>query len=295
MNLTTASKMCTTLILKNPSIETAVTHFNTGFSSNDVIQVSANRHKYIVKIPRQPTTSPNAAATCKAEAMRTAWAARCGFGPQVLCIDPETGAFAMERLRGHTLTAADLVQQQRLPQVVRLLLRIHTAPPAKWMWRYDPMNSVTTMLEAVKASHAIMAPTEVRLIEEIVCSTAEMVKDHPWVLCHNDFHSHNIFSQPAAGGYPEHLMAIDFEECDLGDPMWDLAYLIVNLELEHHPYRLADLYGATSHERVRVGAYIPLALAHCATWAALRGGAWVQHYKELMGRLDKLKPGREGP
>ena len=159
------------------------------------------------------------------------------------------------------------------------------------------MNSVTTMLEAVKRTHAIMAPTEVRLIEEIVSRTKEMVKEHPWVLCHNDFHCHNIFLQQpvAAGGTIEHLMAIDFEECDLGDPMWDLAYLIVNLEMEHHPHRLADLYGATSHERVRVGAYIPLALAHCATWAALRGGAWVQHYKELMERLDKLKPGREGP
>ncbi|KAI4231009.1 MAG: hypothetical protein LQ349_005893 [Xanthoria aureola] len=291
MNFTIASRMCTILILKDPTIKTAVSHFNNGFSSNDVIQVSAkNRHKYIVKIPRQPTTPPNAAAACKAEAMRTAWAARCGFGPKVLCIDPESGGFAMERLRGHTLTAADMMPQ-RLPQVVRLLLRIHTAPPAKWMRRYDPMNSVSTMLEAVKRTHA-MAPTEVRLIEEIVASTKEMVKDHPWVLCHNDFHSHNIFLQPTAesttDSCTEHLVAIDFEECDLGDPMWDLAYLIVNLELEHHPYKLADLYGTTLYERLRVGAYIPLALAHCATWAALRGGPWVQHYKELMERLNRV-------
>lgn len=81
----------------------------------------------------------------------------------------------MERLQGHTLTAADMVQQQRLPQIVRLLLRIHTARPTKWMWQYDPMNSVSTMLEAVKRTHA-MAPIEVRLIEEIVSRTREMVK-----------------------------------------------------------------------------------------------------------------------
>ncbi|KAI4089151.1 MAG: hypothetical protein LQ339_008593, partial [Xanthoria mediterranea] len=220
MNFTLASKMCTILILKDPSIKTAVAHFNNGFSSNDVIQVTTQRNEYIVKIPRQPPP-PKAAATCKAEAMRTAWAARCGVGPKVLCIDPESGGFAMERLRGHTLTAADMMQQQRLPQIVRLLLRIHTAPPAKWMWRYDPINSVTTMLEAVKRTHAIMAPTEVRLIEEIVSSTKEVVDGHPWVLCHNDFHSHNIFLQPVAGGTrscTKHLMAIDFEECDLGDP-----------------------------------------------------------------------------
>lgn len=287
MNFTLASRMCTIFILKDPSIKTTVTHFNNGFSPNDVIQVTTQQNKYIVKIPRQPPP-PNAAATCKAEAMRTAWAARCGFGPKVLCIDPESGGFAMEHLRGQTLTAAAMMQPQRLlPQIVQLLLRIHTAPPAKWMWRYDPMNSVSTMLEGVKHRLA-MAPTEVRLIEDIVSRTKEMVKDHPWVLCHNDFHCHDIFLQPAAAGTREHLMAIDFEECDLGDPMWDLAYLIVNLELEHHPYRLADLYGATLYERLRVGAYIPLALAYCATWAALRGGPWFQHRKELMERLKKV-------
>ncbi|KAI4279922.1 MAG: hypothetical protein L6R38_004862 [Xanthoria sp. 2 TBL-2021] len=280
--------MCTILILGDPSIETAVTPFPSGWSSNDIIQVSTNQNNFIVKIPRQPSL-PNAAARCKAEAIRTAWAANRGFGPRLLYIDPESGGFAMERLRGQTLTVETI--KQRLPQVVRLLRRIYTARPAKWMWRFDPANGVKTMLETVKSTNA-MQPSEVRLIEEIISNTAEMVKDHPWVLCHNDFHSYNIFLQPAKTRFcTENLMAIDFEECDLGDPMWDLAYLIVSLELEHDPYDLEDLYDATLRERRRVQAYIPLAMIYCATWAAVRGGPWERHCKELMGRLNGLVGG----
>ena len=83
----------------------------------------------------------------------------------------------------------------------------------------------------------------------------------------------------------EKLLAIDFEDCDLGDPMWDLAYLTVNLGMEATPLALADLYGAEVDERRRLQAYIPLAMAHCATWAGVHAGPWVQHQSELIGKL----------
>ncbi|KAL9023191.1 MAG: hypothetical protein Q9180_008337 [Flavoplaca navasiana] len=181
--------------------------------------------------------------------------------------------------------------KSRLPAVMRLLRRIHNTPPAKWMWRYDPVAVVKNQLEAVKSSKA-MESNEVTLIEKIISNTAKTVKGHPWVLCHNDFHSHNIFLQPAETRYrAEKLMVIDFEESDLGDPMWDLAYLIVNLEMDQAPHQMETLYGVTSDERLRVRAYIPLALAHCATWAAVRGGAWMQHSMELTERLKGIADG----
>ena len=81
------------------------------------------------------------------------------------------------------------------------------------------------------------------------------------------------------------LLAIDFEDCDLGDPMWDLAYLTVNLEFEGTPLALADLYGADMDEQRRLRAYVPLAMAHCVTWAGVQAGMWVRHQSELMERL----------
>lgn len=70
--------------------------------------------------------------------------------------------------------------------------------------------------------------------------------------------------------------------------MWDLAYLTVNLELEREPFSLLHLYGADAEEGRRVLAYLPLAMAHCAMWAALHGGVWAQHQREVMGRLRKV-------
>ncbi|KAL8853707.1 MAG: hypothetical protein Q9221_001518 [Calogaya cf. arnoldii] len=89
--------------------------------------------------------------------------------------------------------------------------------------RFDPLNSVKTMLEGMKSTKALKLD-EINCMEDIISNTAKSVKDHPWVLCHNDFHSHNLFLQAAKTNYcTGELMAIDFEDCNLGDPMRDLA------------------------------------------------------------------------
>lgn len=61
--------------------------------------------------------------------------------------------------------------------------------------------------------------------------------------------------------------------------------MAVNLELEQRPNSFGVISGASEEEMRRVQAYVPLAMAHCATWAAIRGGAWTQHQEELMKRL----------
>ncbi|KAL8769225.1 MAG: hypothetical protein Q9209_004726 [Squamulea sp. 1 TL-2023] len=278
-NLALASQLCAAMILKDSAMKDVTTHFPSGWSSNDVIQVASHPQHFIVKLPRR-LGNLDAAARCMAEAVRTEWAANHGFGPQVLVIDTESGGFVMERLEGQTLTIEMI--KQRLPQTAKLLRRIHGAEAADWMSKFDPMEIVKGQLDSVKTVHA-MEDEEIRLVERIIYDTTRVVKGHPWVPCHNDFHSHNIFLLPSGG-----MMAIDFEDCDLGDPMWDLAYLIVNLELEVLSSEVEDLYGVTMWERSRVQAYLPLAMAHCATWAAIRGAPWIQHYREIMGRLKEV-------
>ena len=90
------------------------------------------------------------------------------------------------------------------------------------------------------------------------------------------------------GKTPERLVAIDFEDCDLGDPMWDLAYLATNLELEQQVSLLEDLNAAHADEKRRARAYIPLAMVHCATCAALHGEMWAQNSKDLMERVKAI-------
>ena len=288
INLALASKLCTALMPEGSITETVTKHFPSGWSFNDVIQVSipspTHQHRFIVKLPRRQMSSCDA-ASCQAEALRTCWAAKHGFGPKVLAMDEESGGFIMEFIEGRTLTIGMI--KSRLRQAVDMLRRIHEAEATNWMKRYDPMEIVRQHLKCVKERNA-MPHKDVRLVESIIRDTGETVKDHPWMPCHNDFHSHNVMLGRAGRDGSERLLAIDFEDCDLADPMWDLAYLTVNLELEHEPHSLEYLYGASAEDRRRARAYVPLAMAHCATWAALHGGPWARHQKDVMERLRKV-------
>ena len=280
-NLAVASKLCTTFLHPYSTPKPTTTYIPSGWSSNDVILVSLPPHLFVVKLPRRCQISSQLDTTaCHAEAVRTLWAASYGFGPKVLATDEHSGGFAMEYIEGSAL-GVEMIKRRFLPEVIAMLRRIHDAPAESWMRRYNPMAVVRRQLEGVK-ERSSMAPEDVYLIEGIIRGTEEAVRDHPWSPCHNDFHSQNVMLVGDGS-----LRVIDFEDCDLGDPMWDLAYLVVSLELEENPVSLGNMYGVSGEEARRMKAYLPLAMAHCATWAALHGGVWMKHQEEVMGRLRR--------
>ena len=312
-NLVLASKLCATTFPTNHKVGRATsTHLPSGWSSNDVIKVSfpvspahskptPYPHNFIVKIPRiqsSPLTTVSSHSCCKPEALRTSWAAQHGFGPKVLAIDDVNGAFAMEYIDGGTLRTETALKH--LKCVVGLLKRIHGAKAEDWMRRYDPLAVVKRYLEYLKKKKKegggeTSSIEDVRLIEAVLRKCEREIgggSGHALVPCHNDFHTQNVMLRHHAAGSSGdgggRLLAIDFEDCDLGDPMWDLAYLTVNLELEGTPLALADLYGAHGDERRRLRAYVPLAMAHCATWAGVQAGLWARHQSEVMGRLREV-------
>ena len=287
-NLALASKLCAELLPIDLRTNITTTHLPTGWSSKDVIRVSAatdsDPHHFIVKLPSHQISS-HITPTCKAEALRTNWAAKHDFGPKVLAIDDKSGSFVMECIEGQTMTAE--MTKQRLPSVMGMLRRIHGAKAEDWMGKYDAITTVICYLKRAEACGGIKK-RDARLINNIILDTPFYVKNHPWTPCHNDFHSQNIIlRRDGEDGGDDSLVAIDFEDCDLGDPMWDLAYLTVNLEMEFDSGLLERLYGVSDDERQRLRAYIPLAMAHCATWAAFHGEVWAQHYEDVMWRLRK--------
>ena len=158
-----------------------------------------------------------------------------------------------------------------LPQIVEPLHRIHGAKLEFWMSIYDLVSVVREYVEAAKAVNG-MPVEDMQLVEAIVDQVEAEVKGHPLVPCHNDFHSYNIMKERMQSSSTR-LLAIDFENVGLGDPMWDLAYLTVNLELEQMPLAPADLYVASKEEQLRVCAYVRLAMAHVAAWTGMHGDA----------------------
>lgn len=281
-----AHKICTTQALVSQDEHVVIIHLTSGWSSNDVFKVSfphrTYANSYIVKLPHEADSS-SAKADCKDEALRTSWAHRHGLGPRMVTVDEESGGFAMECLEGTTLSS-EMAPQHLLP-LMTLLRNMHRAPSVRWMQQYDPMTVVAGYLDQVKRQNT-MSPEDIKLVETVLQRTKTAVKGHPKTPCHNDFHCQNIMMTQTSSGGSE-LTAIDFENCGMGDPMWDVAYLTVNLGLQETPLVLANLYGVNDFGCTRVRAYVLLAMCHCATWAATRGEAWRAHHEEMMGKLTK--------
>lgn len=149
---------------------------------------------------------------------------------------------------------------------------------------YSPIATVEDYLCSAR-DQATMTDDDAQLIEAVIAYVKASVGNTTWTLgpCHNDFHYHNIIVDDTA-----RLWAVDSENVDLGDPMWDLAYLSVNLEME--PLGLAEVYGSTEEDRNRLGAYYPLAIAHCATWSITHGQLWFQHYWFDYGSAGTTSP-----
>jgi thiamine kinase-like enzyme len=248
----------------------------TGWSTQDCIKINVAAQGYMVKVPKQHTAE--SISTCLAEGVRASWAAERGIGPRVVALDEQSGAFATEFIRGRTLSPADVTG--RIAGIMALLQKLHSQPTTTWMKHYSPIHAVQSYVDEAKRQ-ASMTLDEVCLVDAVLSHSKNVLFATPTihVPCHNDYHSQNVMLDEKG-----QLWAIDFENCDLGDPMWDLAYLTLNLRLK--PLDLADQYGCTVEEKSRLPMQYLVAIAHCATWSAIHGPQWATHYRDMMDRLQ---------
>ena len=285
-NLDLALRLCSDLA---PSSETLVVnaHNRNGWSAQDCIKLDCLDKSYIVKVPRRPGI--DTVTACNAERTRACWAAINGLGPDVLKQDAVSGAFAMQFIKGQTLATPELTWQY-MPQLMQLLHRFHSFPVkyvSPWMAHWDPLAVVQRELDVAKQSKC-MAEEDIQLVEELISWVRRGIGNvsHLHVPCHNDFHGLNIVLDE--GGK---LWAIDYEECDLGDPMWDLAYLTATLEIDR--YALVERYGCKPEEEDRLGYYHFLAMGYYGTWRATHGPSFANLHRDCMIRLrNTLKSDR---
>ena len=235
-NIALATKLCSHLAPSGVS-PTVTTHNRVGWSAQDCINIDYPDESYIVKVPRNH--SSDTAAACRAEMTRARWAEANRLGPAVVAEDDTSGAFAMQFIKGQTLATTELAWQY-MPKLLNLLHRCHASPVSGWMGPWDPLAVVHKTLKVATTSNS-MAMEDIQLVEQVIFWTQNGIGDVSQLLvpCHNDFHGLNVVLDGE-----EHLWAIDYEECNLGDPMWDLAYLTATLEIER--YELAAQYGCSA-------------------------------------------------
>ena len=258
-------------------------HKCAGWSAQDCIMVEYLDNTYIVKVPRDHSAA--AATVCKAEKDRVSWAADHDLGPKVVNTDKKSGAFAMQFIKGKILEDTKSVQQH-MDQIMDLLQRFHKSRAMPGMVFWDPLARLQTTLNRANEKDC-MGAGDILLVERVLSWARDglnNVSDFEKVPCHNDYHNFNIVQDEE-----EKLWAIDYEECNLGDPMWDLGYLTATLELER--YALADKYGGngcTTDERDRLGYHYFVAMAYCGTWRAIRielDPKWKKLHHDCMARL----------
>ena len=274
-NLKLARRLCSNLI-PSSAISKTNTLNRTGWSAQDCIKLEYPEQSYIVKVPRHQNSGTVAA--CDAERIRACWAAENGFGPGVVTARHESGAFAMRFIKGQTLADPELARQH-MPQIMGLLRRFHSSPAPTEMVYWDPLVRVQKTLDIAKQS-PFMAEKDIQLIGNLISRVRDEIGNvsQLHVPCHNDFHGLNMLLDKEG-----RLWAVDYEECNLGDPMWDLAYLTATLELER--YELAESYGCTAEQRMRLGYYYFLAIGYCGTWRATHGRVWERLHHDCMARL----------
>jgi thiamine kinase-like enzyme len=171
-------------------------------------------------------------------AQRAAW--RAGLAPEI--VHAETGAMVMRHVDGRTLAADDLREGGMLERVAALLRRCHAEvarqlerPPARF-WPFDVFRHYDRLVRVAggrAAGELDDLATLARRLEATVGPAEGLA------FCHNDLLPANLIDDGAR------LWLLDWEYAGLNLPLFDLANLATNAELDEAAERalLAAYFG----------------------------------------------------
>ncbi len=204
-----------------------------------------------------------------AEAHNARQAASLGIAPELLYLDPQSGLMLTRFIAGGTaLQAADLRQPELLRRVGGLLKRLHESGHA-FAGRMElfPKLDEYIALAAQKGWPAGLDLTPIRRRAEAARAALERVAI-PSVPSHVDPVPHNFVR--AGGGA---LYLLDWEYAAMAEPMWDLAAVAIEAELDAGPERLLlDAYfaGEAAQQASRFALYKASLNLLAAAWAVVQ-------------------------
>jgi thiamine kinase-like enzyme len=205
-----------------------------------------------------------------AEAHNARLAAGIGIAPAVLHADPGSGLMLTRFVPSSTpLTAADLRQPETLRRALDLLKRLHESGLSfRGRMELLPKLDQYIALAASKGWSEGFDLTPARRAAEAARPALKRA-DAPWSPCHIDPVPHNFVS----GGMPPALYLLDWEYAAMCEPMWDLAAVSIEAELDAATDRfLLDAYfGAAAAQRTgRFVLYKSLLNLMAAAWAVVQ-------------------------
>ncbi|MGH6929710.1 MAG: phosphotransferase, partial [Dongiaceae bacterium] len=163
------------------------------------------------------------------EAHNAQLAAAIGIAPTVLYVDPGSGLMVTRFVPASTpLTATDLRQPETLGRATDLLKRLHESR-LSFQGRMEllPKLDQYIALAAPKSWPEGLDLTSARAAAEAARPALERA-GIPWSPCHIDPVPHNF----VFGGTPQALYLLDWEYAAMCEPMWDLAAISIEAELD---------------------------------------------------------------
>lgn len=157
-------------------------------------------------------------------ASRAAHAA--GVSPEVVHHEP--GALVLRFIDGRTLTAADLRAPVMLQRVAALLRRCHDdmvthfRGPILAFWVFQVIGQYARAVREAQSPHAAALPRLLTAASDL----ARRVGPVTLALCHNDLLPQNILDDG------ERLWLVDWDYAGMNTPLFDLAGLASNCELD---------------------------------------------------------------
>lgn len=229
-----------------------------------------------------------------AEATNARRAARAGLAPEVVFADPRDGILVTRFIDGaRPMDAEALRRPAGCARAAAVLRRLH-GMDERFAGVFDPFAAIARY-EALAARRGVAGAADFADLRDRI---ATLVRALPAVSapCHGDPAPANILDDGARG------WLIDFEYAGNFDPLWDLAYLAVEADLEDAGRdRLFRAYlgrRPAADEARRLAAYAPLCDLLAAAWGRARGGAPAAEASGRLARcrarLARLSAGRDG-
>jgi thiamine kinase-like enzyme len=198
----------------------------------------------------------------QAEYICTSLAHQVGIGAKPYCfLEPSA-------MLTHFIHDAETLDAPRgkahLPKIVAAIKKIHAAPPMPK--QFSPFETVREY-HTIGLKLGVQFPPDTARILERLAHLETALGDFLAVPCHNDLLPANLLLTE------QQLFIVDWEYAGNGNPMFDLANLTANLELERAD-QILELYfgGVTKHHQRQLEQMRVVSDAREAFWGFLQSG-----------------------
>ncbi len=177
--------------------------------------------------------------------------AAAGIAPQVVRCDPSARLLVTRWIASATGDHSAEGRARLIRRVAATLHKLHDLTPPPGVRAVD-FAAQTRQLEAALPAAAARPGLAACAVEVL----SRLGPGRSQALCHNDVHAQNMVLDPAG-----RLWLVDWEYAGLGDPVFDLASCLSQLELSAADARLL------CHEYIRSGGTVEWARLDLACWA----------------------------